>query len=389
MPIIARPPGLPATSPHRQSRALARTARPDQSRSTRPPALCSTEPRQISLALPLVPLALDVATLTANSRAHRAAAQPLAPRRRPPDYPLRLGAVVPPSICRAAGALPTPGHSPLSRPALTLISHPRAPCIAPDEDRSEREIHSRGLGHTLTEFQPIDVEKGTQLSFDALCDLVAMDDLLKEFKAAEKQAIDKTQRIQRKDASLTVPGLGNIRAECKSFSQKADHVAVSLMDIIRLFYPEMRGKNWSDFQALIKKRYGPDDNFSKLVVPATKFLQLVRDTRDCLEHTNLEGVNTRDFEPQPDGTIAPPTIEIKFRQSSQERYSISAFMDEIAKAMLVYFQSIIVFMCSKTMRPFAGMPMIVAELPAEMQEAWHVRFGYGAYDQGGRFMPCG
>jgi hypothetical protein len=151
----------------------------------------------------------------------------------------------------------------------------------------------------------------------------------------------------------------------------------------------MRGKNWSDFQALIKKRYGPDDNFSKLVVPATKFLQLVRDTRDCLEHTNLEGVNTRDFEPQPDGTIAPPTIEIKFRQSSQERYSISAFMDEIAKAMLVYFQSIIVFMCSKTMRPFAGMPMIVAELPAEMQEAWHVRFGYGAYDQGGRFMPCG
>jgi hypothetical protein len=33
---------------------------------------------------------------------------------------------------------------------LTLISHPRAPCIAPDEDRSEREIHSRGLGHTLT-----------------------------------------------------------------------------------------------------------------------------------------------------------------------------------------------------------------------------------------------
>src|ERR1022692_1584868 len=155
MPIIARPPGLPATSPHRQSRALARTARPDQSRSTRPPALCSTEPRQISLALPLVPLALDVATLTANSRAHRPPAQPLAPRPRPPDYPLRLGAVVPPSICRAAGALPTPGHSPLSRPALTLISHPRAPCIAPDQDRSEREIHSRGLGHTLTMVEAI------------------------------------------------------------------------------------------------------------------------------------------------------------------------------------------------------------------------------------------
>jgi hypothetical protein len=91
------------------------------------------------------------------------------------------------------------------------------------------------------------------------------------------------------------------------------------MNLIHLFYPEMQAKNWRNVRALIKTRYGQDDNFSKLVVPATKFLQLVRDTRDCLEHTNVKGVKTRDFEPLPNGTIAPPTIEMRFRQSLPRR----------------------------------------------------------------------
>jgi hypothetical protein len=239
------------------------------------------------------------------------------------------------------------------------------------------------------EFQSIDVEKAMQLSFDALCDVVAMDDLLRSFRAAEKQAIDKAQNIKRTDASLTVPGLGNVRAECKSFFQKADHVAVSLMEIVRLFYPEMRGKNWRDFQALTKARYGADDNFAKLLAPGTKFLQLVRDTRDCLEHANLKGVTTRDFEPQPDGTLARPTIEIDFRKSHQERCDISFLMEELSKAALFYFQSIVVHMCSKNVRPFAGMPLTVAALPPEIRDAWCVQFAYGAYDQSGQFIPCG
>jgi hypothetical protein len=43
------------------------------------------------------------------------------------------------------------------------------------------------------EFQSIDVQKAMQLSFDALCDLVSMDELLQGFRAAEKRAIDKAQ----------------------------------------------------------------------------------------------------------------------------------------------------------------------------------------------------
>ena len=46
-------------------------------------------------------------------------------------------------------------------------------------------------------------------------------------------------------------------------------------------------------------------------------------------------------------------------------------------------------MCSKHMKPFAGMPMEIGLVPEDVQNAWHVRFAYGMYDQTGRFVPCG
>ena len=239
------------------------------------------------------------------------------------------------------------------------------------------------------EFQTIDIEKAMHCALDALGNLISMDEIAEKFTADEKAAIAKAQKNRSKDASMTVPSVGNVRAECKSFSQKADHFAVSLMNIVRLFYPEMAGQNWKDLRDLAKARYGENDEFFKLLVPAATFLKFIRDARDCLEHANLEGAKTRDFEPEPNGTIAPPTIEIDFRQSVQDRCSISSFIRGVTQAMPDYFEMIVVHMCSKSIKPFAGMPLVVGELSQEVQNAWHVRFAYGSYDQGGQFIPCG
>jgi hypothetical protein len=48
----------------------------------------------------------------------------------------------------------------------------------------------------------------------------------------------------------------------------------------------------------------------------------------------LEAVKTSDFEPQPDGTIAPPSIEIDFRKSIHERCPLSWLMEETTRALL-------------------------------------------------------
>jgi len=239
------------------------------------------------------------------------------------------------------------------------------------------------------EFQAIDVQRGMQLSFDALSDAVSMHETMQEFKSAESAAMERAKTFGRQLRSQAVPAVGNVRGRSKTFMQKADHFVVSLMDIMRLFYPDMKGKGWGAFHQLVKTSYGADDVFAKVTELTTPLLRLIRNARDCLEHGNREGVKTADFEPQANGTIALPSIEIDFRKSSHDRCPISWFMEQTTKALLDSFEMIVVHACAKHIQPFAGMPMSIGVLSEDYQKAWHVRFAYGMYYQEGQFAPCG
>jgi hypothetical protein len=108
--------------------------------------------------------------------------------------------------------------------------------------------------------------------------------------------------------------------------------------------------------------------------------------RDSLEH-QLPGVIVRDFTLEPDGEIAPPTIELDFKKSKLRRCSVSMLMEEISKSLLASFEMLIVHMSAKSVQKLAGMETEVIELTEEDQKARHVRFGYCAYTPDGRFLP--
>jgi hypothetical protein len=239
------------------------------------------------------------------------------------------------------------------------------------------------------EFQSVDIDRAMHLAFDALNDVVSAAEAAQTFKSAEQAAIAKAEALERKDASLAIPAVGNVRGHCKTFMQKADHFAASLLAIVRLFYPEMKGKGWEDFHQIVKSQYGENDPFYKVTELTTPVLQLIRNARNCLNHHNLPGVKTSDFEPLPDGTIVLPSIEIDFRNSSEDRCPISWFMEQATLKLLDSFEMIIVHTCSKKMQPFAGLPMIVHLLPENYRRGMHVRFGYGMFYQDGQFTPCG
>ena len=102
------------------------------------------------------------------------------------------------------------------------------------------------------ECQPnLDLDKAMQFAFDALSELVSMDEAAQAFTAAEQAALEKARRSPSQDTSLALPSLGNIRTQCKTFIQKSDHFAVALMGIIRLFYPDQGRMNWEEFEALV------------------------------------------------------------------------------------------------------------------------------------------
>jgi hypothetical protein len=239
------------------------------------------------------------------------------------------------------------------------------------------------------EFQAINVEQAMQLSFDAFSDLVALEDAAKAFKAAEQAEIDRVQALEQKDRSLTLPAVGNVRAHCKGFMQKADHFDGALLNIARLFYPELKG-DWAQFHELIKGRYGVDENFYKVSEIVTPLLLLVRNARNCLEHSGIaHGVKTAEFKPLADGSMIPPSIEIDFRGSKQELCSISWLMEQVILRLIDAVEMITVHLCAKNIQVFAGFPMIIQPIPEQYKEGWHVRFAYGNYYQDGQFAPVG
>jgi hypothetical protein len=235
------------------------------------------------------------------------------------------------------------------------------------------------------------LEQAKQLAFDALGDLVAMQEAAEAFRTAEQAELERVEAIEQKDRSQSLPAVGNVRGHCKGFMQKADHCGGSLLNIVRLFYPELKDKEWEQFHQLVELRYGKSDNFYKVSELTTPLLLLIRNARNCLEHPAIAaGVKTADFRPQADGSIMPPSIEIDFRESRHDLCPVSWLMEQTLTALLDAFEMITVHICSKNIQTFAGLfPMIIQPLPDKYKQAWHVRFAYGMYYQNDEFVPCG
>jgi hypothetical protein len=238
------------------------------------------------------------------------------------------------------------------------------------------------------EFQDIDIHRALSHSFNALSNLVAMRDAITAFEAKVEVAVAKVEGSERKGSSLVLPAAGGVREDCKAFIQRADHFSHDLLEIVRLFYPEMKKKGWQDFWDIVEQLYGPGDQLTNLLAKAAPVLQLLRDTRDCLDH-HLQGVTILDFAAQPDGGIFLPSIEINFKKSRHPRVSVILFMQAITDWMLTSFEMVTVNMCGKKMKPLAGMQFIIDEVKPPASEHWPCRFAYGLIYEGQGFVPCG
>lgn len=249
----------------------------------------------------------------------------------------------------------------------------------------QSEILCRTLLHAHAlfsrRFLTIDIDRAKKLSLNALYSMVAMDNCAKNFKAEEQAATKKVQpdfKIQT-DVLWKLPsvGNGNITASCKAFFQEAADFEQCLMSIIRLFYPEMKHKNWDELSKMAKDLYGSDDHFCKDLEIAVPNMKLYRRTRNLLVHLDDVKIKIRDFSQQKDG-IYYPIIEI-----DSQMYNIFSFM-ECAKANLLNaFEAIIVHICTKSL---AQTPIVIDLLSADYPLHQHVRFAYG-YILNGKFEP--
>jgi hypothetical protein len=236
----------------------------------------------------------------------------------------------------------------------------------------------------------VDTKQVISTSLEALTMLVALQGIAAEFAAAQQAVCEKAAALRRAGDAAQQPFLGDVKSRCKSFMQQADHAVGALLDVVRLFYAEIKKTPWDALREKIGREVGEDDQFTKFLDQAVPFFKLVRNTRDCLEHKNSKDVVVKDFEVQPDGQLHPPTIEVDFRESQHPTIAVSAFMSGMVTSIANGFEMMLVHLCNANTRPSPAFPVYI-DIPAENRRRWkHVRFYFGTrFANSDDFVPIG
>jgi hypothetical protein len=190
--------------------------------------------------------------------------------------------------------------------------------------------------------------------------------------------------------SMTVPSMGDVRGETKAFLQKADHVAVALFNIAKLFYGDEIDPRWfASLQKLASEKYGDNDGFTKFLNAALPLLQFVRNARNAVEHPDqAKSVKVTDIALLPSGELNPPCVEVIHQETPQPSVPLLALMERIADQLATAFEVMLAHLCCANVQPFAGMPLGIIEYDKNQQKAFKCRYGY-ATRMGDQIVPFG
>lgn len=237
--------------------------------------------------------------------------------------------------------------------------------------------------------ESFDIEKAFSLSYEVLVEMLAMDTIAKEYKLTEKKAFELAENREEKDRSFAIPSVTDVKTRCKTFFQKGDHVEQIIRDIIRLSYTELKTKyNFDDFHSFITGKYGKEDDFTKFIEEILPFLKFVRNTRDCLDHRNVKGVDVKDFTLLADGKIKLPSIEVNFRGTHQPPVPLSICMPLVVENMLYVVELLFAFLCSKHAESCTDFSIQVGLIPEDRRRNKFVKYGYWT-SIGGEILPIG
>jgi hypothetical protein len=235
-----------------------------------------------------------------------------------------------------------------------------------------------------------DYKTGINLSFEALQDLAAMHDIRKNVLARFDKIAEDLKNLAAEQRSLTVPSMGDVRGESKAFLQKADHVAIALFNIAKLFYGDEIGPRWfASLHKLASDKYGDNGEFTKFLHAALPFLQFVRNARNAVEHPNqTKSVKVTDIALLPSGALNPPSIEVIHPEAPQPSVPLLTLLEHVADQLATVFEVMLAHLCGANVQPFAGMPLGVIEYDKNQQKAFKCRYGY-ATRMGDQIVPFG
>lgn len=209
-------------------------------------------------------------------------------------------------------------------------------------------------------------------------DIAGAHQLVKNYREAEDAATESLDPKIRKDRSVVVPAIGNIESRCNEFLQRSDHALRELFRLVQMFYPDVGSGGWGSLKEKIDGGPQDIDNFPQFLAETVPFLQLIRNARNCVEHPRPEQrLVVADFSLDPMNVVLPPMVEIIHPKTSFNRVPVNTFFTQTLQKIVSLVELMVVFLCSRHVRPVGGFPVQVIELPPQQRKSTHVRYGYG------------
>jgi hypothetical protein len=244
------------------------------------------------------------------------------------------------------------------------------------------------LKHSVLD-ERIDCEKSLNLVVDIAQDIAAAKEMAAQFSAVQDSAINSFNAQIQKDRSVILPSTSNGATRCKEFLQKLDHSLRELFKIVKIFYENVGLGGWESLKSEIDKVPHGIDKFPQFLQNVLPFLQMIRNSRNCVEHPRPDQkIVFSDFSVNSRNILITPMIEIIHPKTPLNMVPVSDFMDQTSDEIVRVIEQMLVFLCARHIRSFSGFPVQIYEFPAGQRRTPNVRYGYGVAN-GDAIVPFG
>ena len=249
---------------------------------------------------------------------------------------------------------------------------------SPFVGRTLQQANLLFIEHSLP--KNINIEKGLSISFSFLNEIISLNDLKEKYNTEEILKNKNFQAKPAKDGSIHIPSITSLEQVTKIFISNADHTIRLLIELVQLFYPEIKNKGWEEsLYEKLKKEQGETADVSEFIKSFKYSTSIIRKIRNSIEHPDKESLLTiENYRVTPQNILKNPSMFFQGKDIKLNEVLISEFMNSTIENFIIIFEVLMAYLCNIHAEPFADEKRIVIETPVEQRQVneKHVKFRY-------------
>ena len=237
--------------------------------------------------------------------------------------------------------------------------------------------------------QGFDCEGAITAAFEATKLLTEMRDAASAVKA-DIDAIMERGLLPDTGKSQNIPTTKNLQTRIKAYVHKVDQVRDIITGMFKLIYGTEDGKKvLENIEAAIIAKHGENSdlgNFFGMIKPTLVF---TRNIRNAVEHPkDGQRFIILDFNPNPDNTVDPPTVELVHSHTPQPKMLVTSFMEQMCSQYVDMIEFLILHLCLSNLGRLGKFEHGIMEMPPERRRHKDTKFTY-AVRLNGSWQPLG